>query len=47
MFGIISKVFGTSNERELKKITPIVEEINALEPRISALSDSELQAKTA
>ena len=45
--GIFSKVFGSSNDRELKKITPIVAEVNAFEPRISALSDSDLQAKTA
>jgi preprotein translocase subunit SecA len=45
--GIIHKVFGSSNDRELKKITPIVAEINALEPRISALTDSDLQSKTA
>jgi len=47
MFGIINKVFGSSNDRELKKLNPSVAEVNAFEPRISALSDSELQAKTA
>ena len=45
--GIIRKVFGNSNDRELKKIAPLIVEINALEPRISALSDSDLQSKTA
>jgi preprotein translocase subunit SecA len=45
--GIIRNVFGSSNDRELKKITPLVAEINAFEPRISALSDSDLQSKTA
>jgi len=44
---IIGKVFGTSNDRELKKIAPIVSEVNAIEPQISQLSDSELQSKTA
>ena len=37
---------GSSNERELKKLRPLVDEINALEPRMIALSDEELQAKT-
>ncbi len=44
---ILAKVFGTQNERELKKIRPVVEAINALEPSISPLSDAELRAKTA
>ena len=44
---LVRKFVGTKNERELKKIQPIVAEINALEPRISSLSDSELQARTA
>ena len=43
---ILAKVFGTQNERELKKIRPVVEAINALEPAISPLSDAELRAKT-
>jgi len=43
---LVSKFVGTKNEREVKKIQPIVAEINALEPRISGLSDSELQEKT-
>src|SRR5262245_12030620 len=40
------KFFGPRHDREIKKIRPIVEVINALEPQISSLSDSELQAKT-
>jgi preprotein translocase subunit SecA len=43
----ITKLFGTAHERELKRVRPLVEAINALEPRISLLSDAELQAKTA
>ena len=35
-----------SNERELKKLQPLVEEINSLEPEIQKLSDGQLQAKT-
>jgi preprotein translocase subunit SecA len=42
----LAKIFGTRNERELKKIRPIVERINALEPSLQALSDEELSAKT-
>ena len=43
----LKKVFGTSHDREIKKLRPKVEAINALEPRISAMSDAELRAKTA
>jgi preprotein translocase subunit SecA len=43
---LIAKVFGTSNERELKRITPQVESINALEPETKQLSDEQLCAKT-
>ena len=42
----IAKVFGTSNEREIKRIMPLVERINALEPEIKQLSDEQLRAKT-
>jgi preprotein translocase subunit SecA len=42
----IKKVFGTSHEREIKKIRPLVEQINALEPKLSKLSDDDLKAKT-
>jgi len=43
----LAKVFGTANERELKKLWPVVADINALEPSIQALSDEQLRAKTA
>jgi preprotein translocase subunit SecA len=43
---ILAKVFGTQNERELKKIRPVVESINALEPSIQTLSDQALREKT-
>jgi preprotein translocase subunit SecA len=39
-------IFGSKNERELKRITPLVEEVNRLEPRFQSLSDEELCAKT-
>ena len=40
------KIFGSRNERELKKIRPVLEGINALEPEIKKLSESQLKAKT-
>jgi preprotein translocase subunit SecA len=43
----LKKVLGTSHDREIKKLRPKVEAINALEPRISAMTDAELKAKTA
>jgi preprotein translocase subunit SecA len=43
----IRKIIGTKNERDLKKLQPLVAAINALEPSIQALSDAELKAKTA
>ena len=43
---ILAKVFGTQNERELKKLWPLVAEINSREDRIRALSDEELSAQT-
>ncbi|MBW2671314.1 MAG: preprotein translocase subunit SecA, partial [Deltaproteobacteria bacterium] len=42
---LLTKVFGSKNERELKKIQPAVVKINALEPRIQAMSDDELKAQ--
>jgi preprotein translocase subunit SecA len=42
----LKKIFGTKNERELKRIAPIIEKINSLEPAISSLSDSALRQKT-
>ncbi|MCU0288078.1 MAG: DEAD/DEAH box helicase, partial [Acidobacteria bacterium] len=44
---VINKIFGTSNERELKKYLPIVEAINELAPQMERLSDNELQGYTA
>jgi len=43
---LMAKVFGTSNERELKRLMPLVERINALEPGMKQLSDEQLRAKT-
>ncbi len=46
MFKVLTKVFGSRNERILKEMYPVVDKINALEGQIQALSDEELTAKT-
>ena len=43
---IVKKIFGTSSDLFLKKVKPIIDQINALEPAIKRLSDEELKAKT-
>ncbi|MCL2660148.1 MAG: preprotein translocase subunit SecA, partial [Acidobacteriaceae bacterium] len=43
---VIAKIFGTSNERAVKRLLPVVAEINAFEPAMQVLSDDELRAKT-
>jgi preprotein translocase subunit SecA len=43
---LLTKVFGSANERLLKKIAPIVLQINNLEPQIKSLSDEQLRHKT-
>ena len=46
-FGTLaSKVFGSSNDRKLKKYPPLVAAINKLEPEVAALSDEALRART-
>ena len=42
----LTKLFGTTSQRELKSIYPIVDKVEALEPEYQALSDAQLQAKT-
>src|SRR5487761_334863 len=44
--GIVGKVIGDPNAKEVKRLQPIVNAINALEPEMEALSDAELRAKT-
>ena len=44
---ILTKLIGSKNERELKKLVPLVDLINKREPEMKALSDSQLSAKTA
>lgn len=46
MVQILKKLFGTKNEREIKRILPLVEKVNSFEPSISALSDTDLRKKT-
>ena len=47
MFGaIIKKIVGSKNERELKRLWPIVEKIGAMEPEMVKLSDDQLRNKT-
>jgi len=43
---IIKKIVGSKNERELKRLQPLVDRINTLEPQMQALSDAALTAKT-
>ena len=43
---LIAALFGTSNERQLKRLRPLVQKINAFEPAISSLTDVELAGKT-
>ena len=45
--GLVSKIFGTRSQREIKKIQPLVDKILALEEEYKALSTPELQGKTA
>ncbi len=45
--GLFTKIFGTYSDRELKAIYPIVDKIEALEEEYKALTDAQLQAKTA
>lgn len=47
MFNKLVKLIGGSNEKELRKLSPIVDSINALEPKLQLLSDEELQSLTA
>ncbi len=42
---ILTKIIGSKNERELKRIQPIVDAINELEPKMKSLSDSQLRDK--
>ncbi len=43
---VLKKIIGSKNDRELKKILPIIQAINQIEPKFRLLSDQQLQAKT-
>jgi preprotein translocase subunit SecA len=43
---LLAKVIGTQNDRELKRITPLVAQINAFEPSLQTLTDEQLRDKT-
>ncbi|MDQ5872313.1 MAG: preprotein translocase subunit SecA, partial [Acidobacteriota bacterium] len=43
---VLARIFGTQHERDIKKLLPRVERINALEEGVKALSDDELRGKT-
>ena len=43
---LLAKVIGTQNERELKRLRPLVEKVNAFEPALQRLSDEQLRLKT-
>ncbi len=45
--GLLDKLFGTQSEREIKRLTPLVDKVMALEETYRALSDDELRGKTA
>ncbi len=44
---VLAKVFGTSNEREIKRLRPLVGQVNAFEPGMKELTDEQLRARTA
>ena len=44
--GLVSKIFGTHSEREIKRIRPIVDKIVSLRPQMVELTDEQLRGKT-
>jgi len=46
VFKLFTKLFGSNNDRILKKIQPLIDEINSIEPDIQALSDTQMSEKT-
>ncbi|OQX10764.1 MAG: preprotein translocase subunit SecA, partial [Desulfobacteraceae bacterium IS3] len=45
-FDFLTKIFGSKNEREIRRLMPLVERINALEPQMQAMTDDELKNRT-
>jgi len=46
VMNFLTKIFGSKNERELKKLQPIVDHINSLEPTVQAMDDAQLARQT-
>lgn len=46
MGSILSKIFGSHNDRELKRLYPVLDQVNSHEPSISTLTDTELKSRT-
>ncbi len=46
MFGMLKKIIGTKNDREINRLIPLVDRITSLEPEVSAFSDQQLKDKT-
>ena len=46
MLNYLTRVFGSKNERELKKLNPLIEQINARESEMQAMSDAQLRSQT-
>jgi len=47
VFGqVLTKIFGTNNERVIKRLLPVVQQINGFEPQVAPLTDEQLRAKT-
>ena len=46
VMNFLTKIFGSKNERELKKLQPIVDQINSLEPAVQAMDDVQLAQQT-
>lgn len=44
---LLTRIFGSKNEREITRLRPVVEAVNELEPQLQAMSDAELKAQTA
>ncbi len=44
--GILNKIFGTYSERELRRVNPIVNKIEALDEKMKSLKDEEFKLKT-
>jgi preprotein translocase subunit SecA len=46
MLGLVKKIVGSKNERELKRIKPMIQKINDLEAEVRGLGDEQLRGKT-